>query len=293
MQATEIARTPDGRDLAFCQWGPPDGSPVFYLHGTPGSRYFRRDSAVYDRAGMRAITFDRPGYGRSTRAPGRTVAQGAADVAAVADHLGLDQFAVLGESGGGPYALAAAALLPDRVSRCATVVGVGPHDAPDLDAMAGLSPEDVEEWRAVQTGEWLDGPYYQGTLDWVEIFNGMTEVPQHRREMVVEAIREGLRPGPHGLYDDHVALQAPWGFDLSTVLCPTKVMIAREDVNVAPAQGQWLAAHLPTAEEIWVDGDHFGPRDDPEGQLLAWLASGDAASPLEATPSPHPINVDR
>ena len=274
MQATEIARTADGRDLAFCQWGPLHGSPVFYLHGTPGSRYFRHAGGEYERIGMRAITFDRPGYGQSTRFPGRTVADGIGDVATIADHLGLDLFAVVGASGGGPYALAAAAALADRVSRCATVVGVGPHDAPDLDPMAGVAPEDIEEWRAVRTGEWLDGPYYQETLDWVETLDEKTELPLHDRQMVVQAIREGLRPGPFGLLDDHLAVQRPWGFDLSAVRCPTKVMIARDDVNVAPAQGQWLAAHLPTAEEVWVDGDHFGPRDEPEERLLAWLATG-------------------
>ena len=158
---TGVARTSDGRDLAFCEWGSPAGFPVFYLHGTPGSRYFRHVGGMYERIGLRVITFDRPGYGMSTRLPGRTVAQGGSDVAAVADHLGLDRFSIVGESGGGPYALAAAAAMPDRVRRCATIFGVGPHDAPDLEVFAGLSPEDVEEWRAVRTGEWLDGPYYQ------------------------------------------------------------------------------------------------------------------------------------
>lgn len=272
---TSVARTADGRDLAFCEWGSPTGSPVFFLHGTPGSRYFRHAGGEYDRIGMRVITFDRPGYGRSTRHPSRTVAGGADDVAAVADHLGLERFAVIGASGGGPYALSAAASLPERVTRCATVVGVGPHDAPDLDVYAGMLPEDVEEWRAVRTGDWLAAAYYRETRDWVETVPEMTEIPQHDRDMVVEAMREGLAPGPYGLYDDHCAQQAAWGIDLAAVVCPTKVMIARDDVNVAPAQGEWLAAHLPTAEAVWVDGDHFGPRDEPEEQLLAWLAAGD------------------
>jgi pimeloyl-ACP methyl ester carboxylesterase len=273
---TGVARTADGRDLAFCEWGSPTGSPVFFLHGTPGSRYFRHAGGEYDRIGMRVITFDRPGYGRSTRLPGRTVAGGAGDVAAVADHLGLDRFAVIGASGGGAYALATAAALPDRVNRCATVVGVGPHDAPVLDVYAGMPPEDVEEWRAVRTGEWLAGSYYQETRAWVETVPEMTRIPQQDRDMVVESLREGLEPGPYGLYDDHFALQAPWGFDLGDVVCPTRVMIAREDINVPPAHGEWLAAHLPTAEALWVDGDHFGPRDEPEELLLSWLAAADA-----------------
>jgi pimeloyl-ACP methyl ester carboxylesterase len=272
---TGIARTADGRDLAFCEWGSPTGSPVIYLHGTPGSRYFRHAGGEYDRTGIRAITYDRPGYGRSTRLSGRTVAQTPQDVATIADHLGLDRFAVVGASGGGPHALAAAAALQHRVTRCATVVGVGPHDAPDLDIADGMATEDVEEWRAVRTGEWLAGPYYRGTRDWVESLTEMPGLSEHDRDMVVEALREALAPGPYGLYDDLVAMQQPWGFDLADVVCPTRVMIAREDTHVPPAQGQWLAAHLPTAQEVWVEGGHMGPRDEPEEQLLAWLAAAD------------------
>lgn len=271
MRPTRVARTADGRDLAFCEWGPPQGSPVIYLHGTPGSRYFRHTGGEYERTGIRFITYDRPGYGRSTRRPGRTVAQTADDVVVIADHLGLGQFAVLGASGGGPHALSAAAALPHRVTRCATICGVGPHDAPDLDISVGMSAEDAKEWRAVRTGEWLAGTYYQETRDWVE---SLQERPD--REMVLEALREALAPGPYGLHDDLVAQQEAWGFDLAAVVRLTKVMIAREDVNVSPAHGQWLAAHLPSAEEVWVDGDHFGPRDEPEEQLLAWLVAAEA-----------------
>jgi len=272
---TGVARTSDGRDLAFCEWGSPAGLPVFYLHGTPGSRYFRHVGGMYERIGLRVITFDRPGYGMSTRLPGRTVAQGGGDVAAVADQLGLDRFSIVGESGGGPYALAAAAAMPDRVRRCATIFGVGPHDAPDLDVFAGLSPEDVEEWRAVRTGEWLDGPYYQEMVEWVETVSERTGIPELNREMLATSLREGLRPGPLGLCDDLFATDSAWGLDLAAVTAPTKVMIARDDVNVPPAHGRWLAAHLPNAEEVWVDGDHFGPRDERHERLLAWVAAAD------------------
>jgi pimeloyl-ACP methyl ester carboxylesterase len=199
------------------------------------------------------------------------VADGAGDVAAVADQLGVDRFAVIGASGGGPYALAAAAALPDRVSRCATLMGVGPHDAPDLDVTAGLSTEEVEEWRAVRTGEWLEGPYYREACEWVGAVSERTEIPPIHRDMVVTALREGLDAGPFGLFDDLFAEQAPWGFDLGEVTCPAKIMIARDDVNVPPAHGEWLVAHLPTAEAVWVDGDHFGSKGEPEEKLLAWL----------------------
>jgi pimeloyl-ACP methyl ester carboxylesterase len=100
---TSTTTTADGRTLAFCQWGDPKGAPVFSLHGTPGSRLTRHpDDEVYRRAGVRLITYDRAGYGLSTRLPGRTIADVAPDVAAVADALGIERFAVTGGSAARP-----------------------------------------------------------------------------------------------------------------------------------------------------------------------------------------------
>ena len=96
-----------GRRLAIEQCGEPEGKPVFLMHGTPGSRLGPRPRAiVLHQLGVRLIAFDRPGYGGSDRKFGRTVADVATDVAAIADALELDRFAVLGRSGGGPHALA-------------------------------------------------------------------------------------------------------------------------------------------------------------------------------------------
>jgi pimeloyl-ACP methyl ester carboxylesterase len=89
---TGIISTQDGRALAMCEWGPPDGVPVFFLHGSPGSRLLHHVGEIHERAVARVVTYDRPGYGRSTRLPGRQVNHCAADVAAIADHLNLDTF---------------------------------------------------------------------------------------------------------------------------------------------------------------------------------------------------------
>ena len=106
----------DGRALGVCEWGVADGAPVFSLHGTPGSRLARHhDPAVYERAGVRVITYDRPGYGVSERRLGRRVADVVEDVATIADALELDRFAVMGGSGGGPHALACGARLGEQV----------------------------------------------------------------------------------------------------------------------------------------------------------------------------------
>src|ERR671933_1433994 len=144
----------DGRTLAAAQWGDPDGFPVFSLHGTFGSRFARHpdEEAVRD-LGIRLVTYDRPGYGASTRHPGRPVVNCVPDVAAIADALGIERFAVTGGSGGGPHALAVAARLPERVLRARCVVGVAPFEAEGLDFYAGMDPENIKEFGLAEQGE--------------------------------------------------------------------------------------------------------------------------------------------
>ena len=146
--------TRDGRTLTFEQWGDPEGFPVLCLHGTPGSRFSRHhDEGVYAAAGARVVTYDRPGYGGSMRHRGRDVVDCVEDVVALADALGLERFAVIGYSGGGPHALAVAARLPDRVTRAACDVGVAPYDADGLDWFDGMDPLNVQEFGWALEGE--------------------------------------------------------------------------------------------------------------------------------------------
>ena len=128
----------DGRTLTIAECGDPDGFPVFFLHGTPGSRFAGQGFAsAYADVGARVVTYDRPGYGGSDRLRGRRVVDCVADVSSIADSLGLERFAVTGVSFGGPHSLAVAARLPERVTRAACVVGVAPFDTPDFDWFAG------------------------------------------------------------------------------------------------------------------------------------------------------------
>jgi pimeloyl-ACP methyl ester carboxylesterase len=279
LPASVTVASHDGRVLSCCQWGLAGGEPLFVLHGTPGSRFLRHPEEVYQRAGARVITYDRPGNGGSTQLPGRQVSHAAADVVSIADQLGLGQFGVCGISGGGPHALAVAARHPDRVRRCATVVGLGPSGVPGLDFFAGMSAEDRQEWAWIQQGEqavvehmvpglmsWLDalgtGEPPEGMTDWV-------------RRMLVQTIREALAPGPGGVVDDYRSFVQPWGFDVADVAAPTRILVASED-KTALAHGQWLARHIPAAQLVTVPGGHLGPRDKEEEQLIAWLASREA-----------------
>src|SRR5947199_9709873 len=145
MLSDQVTQARDGRSLASAEWADPNGFPVFSLGGTPNSRFARHyDENVYVKVGARVITCDRPGYGGSDRRPGRRVVDCVEDVAAIADTLGLERFAVTGGSGGGPHALAVAARLPERVTRAACASSPAPYDA-GIDWLTGMDPLNVRE----------------------------------------------------------------------------------------------------------------------------------------------------
>src|ERR1044072_4596170 len=144
----------DGRTLMVAQWGDLDGFPVFSLHGTPGSRLGRHyDESAYAEGGACVSTYDRPGYGGSDRHRGRRVVDCVSDVAAIADALGVERFAVTGGSGGGPHSRALAARLPARVTGAGCDVGVAPFETPDFDWFDGMDPLNVREFEWAAEGE--------------------------------------------------------------------------------------------------------------------------------------------
>jgi pimeloyl-ACP methyl ester carboxylesterase len=277
---TRTVVTGDGRTLSYCLWGPAGGAPVFWLHGAPGSRFMRHRDESYERAGARVITYDRPGYGGSTRVPGRSVAQAAADVAAIADELGLPTFAVGGLSGGGPHALAVAALCGERIVKCATVVGLGPYGVADLDFFAGMSPEEQRSWRLAEQGaEKLAARLMPDIAALAEALKAGAPMPgmdDWDRQMLIGTMDEASAQGPGGTIDDLLALLRPWGFDVTAIAVPTRIMAARDDQGVPASHGQWLARHISGAVLEEVPGGHFGPRVQEEETLMAWLATEDA-----------------
>ena len=279
---TRSVVTGDGRTLTYCLWGPTDGAPVFWLHGSPGSRFLRHRDESYERAGARVITYDRPGNGGSTRLPGRPVVQTAADVIAIADALGLSRFAIGGISGGGPHALAVAAQYGGRVARCATVVGIGPYGMADLDFFAGMSPAEQESWRLAEQGaDLLAARLMRDIAATVEALKAGVPMPgigDWDRRMLIETLDEASAQGPGGTIDELSALLRPWGFDVADIAVPTRLMAAREDQAVPLSHGQWLARHIEGAVLEEVPGGHFGPRDEEEESLMAWLATGHASS---------------
>ncbi|MFD5628914.1 MULTISPECIES: alpha/beta fold hydrolase [unclassified Streptomyces] len=282
-------RTPDGRLLRVEISGDPHGRPVFLLHGMPGSRVGPRPRPMFlYQCGTRLISYDRPGYGGSDRKAGRRVVDVAQDVAVVADALGIDRFAVAGRSGGAPHALACAALLPDRVTRAAALVGLAPRDAEGLDWFAGMAPSNVNEFKTAFTdperfvarliprsaairsdpARLLEELRRELTDDDRQIVSDNTI-----RSMLLRNYREALRHSPYGWIDDALALTGDWGFDPADIQVPVMLWHGAKDVFSPASHSSWLAARIPRATAVLEPtGAHFAAlRALPK--VFGWLLS--------------------
>lgn len=280
--------TTDGRTLAVAEWGDPNGLGLISLHGTPGGRIsWWEDPTIYARHGLRRLTIDRPGYGESTRHAGRTVADFVPDIATIADALGIDQFAITGGSGGGPHALAAAALLPDRVLRCLAEVSIAPYGAEGLDFVSGMNDGNVVEFNTALAGEAALRPLLttERTVtierlraDRTDYLGDSYEMSEPDRLQMQKHLHRAkahlldcLEPGIDGWVDDDIAFVEPWGFDVADIRVPVLVSYGRADNLVPAAHGDWLVAHIPGSEAEITDDGHMG-NDAQMERHMAWLA---------------------
>lgn len=299
MQGQSIT-TPDGRTLRFVEGGAPDGPVVITHHGTPGSGgVFRLERESAEQRGLRLVAYDRAGYGGSTRQERRSVADVAADVAAILDHLGVEHFATYGVSGGGPHALACAALLPDRCTAAATVAGVGPADAPDLDWLAGMGEGNIDEFGAAR-----EGPEALTENLTAQAEGILAAEPEQLREamrphlsdvdaaaltgelaaFLLETIRKGLEPGIGGWFDDDLAFINPWGFDLDAISVPVLAWQGEQDKMVPPAHGRWLGEHVSGANgRVFPEEGHITLTVNRIGEVHAWLGEHLAAQSPSAS----------
>jgi pimeloyl-ACP methyl ester carboxylesterase len=255
--------TPDGRSLDLFLAGSPDGAPLVFHSGTPSSALpFGPFVDALAERGLRYVGWSRPGYGSSTRQPGRDVVDIVRDTITVLDHLGAERGHVLGWSGGGPHALACAAMLPERVAAAATIASVAPWPAEGLDWMAGMGEENIEEFSAS-----LEGPdaliefkerawpiFSKITAD--EVSNALGDLIDdvdrgsltgEFAEWLAAMSRDGLREGYWGWFDDDMAFIRPWGFDLASIRVPVHLWQGAHDRMVPFAHGEWLAAHVGNA----------------------------------------------
>ncbi|MEO3868825.1 alpha/beta hydrolase [Nonomuraea sp. B12E4] len=254
----------------------PEGNgllPVMWHHGTPNLGAPPEPLfAAAGRLGLRWVSFDRPGYGGSGAAPGRTVSSVAGDAATVADALGIGRFAVAGYSGGGSYALGCAAALGDRVQAVLSLAGIAPYGADGLDWFAGMVPSGVAALgtaaasREARAALEASGFTYDSQFTAADL--ALFEGPWGWLGKVAEP---ALAAGPYGQIDDDVSYTLPWGCDPGAIGAPVLLLHGTADRIIPATHGSWLAARCPTAELRLREGDsHFTIVGHAE-EGLEWL----------------------
>jgi pimeloyl-ACP methyl ester carboxylesterase len=254
---------PDGRSLDVMTGGGAGPMAVIAHHGTPGegTKFSDWEDAVSAR-GLRLVGYSRPGYATSDRDAGRRVSDVAADVAALADALGIERFVTVGRSGGGPHSIACAALLPDRCLAAAALVTVAPWQADGLDFFAGMAQGNVEEFNAALAGEdalraWMatHGEPYRHITGETIASTMASLLPPVDLAVLTGALaeedaagtRRALEHGFDGWIDDDLAFARPWGFDVRSIRVPVRIWQGELDQLVSVAHGQWLADRIPGA----------------------------------------------
>jgi pimeloyl-ACP methyl ester carboxylesterase len=260
--------------LEVMRHGPEDGRVLVFHVGTPNAPdAFPLLTDALDERGWQLVAYARPGYAGSARREGRSVADAATDTAAILDHLGLDRFVTLGWSGGGPHALACAALLPDRCEAAASLAGVAPFDAEGLDFLAGMGPENVEEFRLAATSRAGLEDFLEAELDGhrdvtgerlADVLGGLVSDVDRAAltgdfaEALARLVRRGLSAGTDGWLDDDLAFAKPWGFDVGAIATTVTIWHGAHDLMVPFAHGEWLAAHVPGARvHLYDDEGHI------------------------------------
>ena len=272
MRDERLAR-PDGRTIAWTECGPLDGEPVLRLPGTPGSRYsIRADQEPWLDRNLRVITVERPGFGASTRLPGRGFAEHADDIAAILDHLGIATVAMYGGSGAAPHELAFAARYPDRVTACTVVDGAAPLTDDEVRAQVDFNVTADGLARAgdrLRLRILLDEARAAILADPIAGFGEIMEsAPEEDREIMADpawqvgfgrGLGEALAPGVDGWVDEALALDGDWSdIDLDAVTTSVTWWHSDSDRNCPISSAQRLVGRLPNARlVVWEGGGHL------------------------------------
>ncbi len=269
--AEQLIESPDGRIVEVATLGSPSGTTVFFHHGSPGSSSsVRLLESLATSGALQLVTMSRPGYGRSSRREGRDVAAVVEDVGTVLDALGRDSYVAVGWSGGGPHALACAALDAPRCAGAWSLAGVAPFNA-DIDWTEGMGPENLEEFALAQEG----GPRYEAHIaemgeqlagatadNVIELFGGLlSDVDKaaladgRPRGLLADDLGHSFANGWYGFFDDDRAFMADWGFDPTTIQVPVSIWYGDADLMVPPSHGAWLSTALPSATRYFFTGE--------------------------------------
>jgi pimeloyl-ACP methyl ester carboxylesterase len=265
---------PDGRRLGFDEYGPADGMPLFYFHGTPSSRKDWRalgNDGLPEKLGVQVIVADRPGIGLSDFLPGRRIGDWPADVAALADALGIERFSVFGYSGGGPYVLACAQKIPQRLVSAGIAAGEGPADQPGI--YEGINPQALQFMTLAREKPW------QFRMMWRMIctltrfaprlmaskggfFTGLPEADKavslkqpELSQALYAAMIESARHGAHGPQWDAALAVSPWDFPIDNISTTVHIWQGECDRNVSPASSRYLARMIPRCQATFLPGE--------------------------------------
>lgn len=274
----------DGRRLSYADYGDPEGRPMFFFHGFPGSRYDGAHAGqVAARMGIRLVAPDRPGMGLSDYQPQRRLAAWPADVEQLADALGLATFGVLGYSGGGPYALACAHRIPHRLTCAGVLAGVSPITEPG--AMEGMNGSNVLIFRLSRRLPRLLALIYRmnSRTDGVKLMAAaakrMPEPDQAvmRDRAVLEAMardyKEAFRSGPAGVVHEGGLFARDWGFRLTDISMPVRLWHGEKDTNAPVPMGRHQANMIPTCRAtFYPDDGHISIMVNHIGDVLGALA---------------------
>jgi pimeloyl-ACP methyl ester carboxylesterase len=283
-------RLADGRILEYLVAGPADGTPLVFHHGTPfAAILFDPLVEAAARHGLRTVVYSRPGYAGSSPQPGRTVASAAEDTVALLAELRAERFVTVGWSGGGPHALACAALLPGRCVAAATLAGVAPYRAEGLDWLDGMGAENVDEFGAATAGVEPLTAYLgeqaaamaqvQGKEIAAALGDLISDVDRKAltdafAEYAASAFRKAVSEGIAGWRDDDLAFITDWGFDLAAIQTPVAIWQGAEDRMVPFAHGRWLASHVSGAtEQLRPAEGHLSLVLDRFGDVVGELAA--------------------
>jgi pimeloyl-ACP methyl ester carboxylesterase len=257
----------DGRRLQVAEWGPAEGNPLVFFHGSPGSRLLCPDVAGTESAGVRFISFDRPGYGRSD--PARSALDHAdvvSDVVELLDRFGIDRAAMVGWSGGGSYAMACGALASERVTAVAALCAMG-----EPETERDVPPEAFEIIQEVRRDPVATRDRVRGRCQWLaedphqllrltERFSPAVLSAPGMRETFVAWMEEAAAVTIEGYVDDWIAGVDAWGFDLADVVVPVFSWFGEQDPLVGRHHAELHATHIPRCQSFGCpECRHFVP----------------------------------
>jgi pimeloyl-ACP methyl ester carboxylesterase len=278
----------DGRTLHVYDDGAPDGFPFVVHHGTPGSGLpYAPYTALASAKGVRLLSYDRAGYGGSTPEPGRSVVDVAADIEDVLDALGIDRFASVGGSGGGPHSLALGVRLAGRCVATCAIACPAPWAAEGLDWLAGQGEMNQAEWAVALQGAEPLGRYLEQEAtamsgatseQLLDVLATLLSPPDRAAltgelaEHLLVSTRRALEPGVAGWRDDDLAFVRPWGFEPAEVAVPVLLWQGEQDLMVPPDHARWLAPRLPDVEaHVDPAEGHLSIWERRLGEILDWL----------------------